>query len=192
MGTGACNLAEFNFASTQSAEDSPKRCDAARDDIGCRRCPPSPASRFRCVSPAMITRRKLRNAQADGVSDSPMQLALLAETGGWTTSSRLSKKAAVKGTGMDHRQAVPALAVATRPAARATISSSTVIDTMPCSDDLLHMRDLVRVTRRHRSTIYRRIKRKLFPEQRTHKGKKIGWARSDIERWMQGDPVLDG
>jgi predicted DNA-binding transcriptional regulator AlpA len=120
-----------------------------------------------------------------------MQLALLAETGEWTSSSRVSKKAGMKRTGANHQRAVPALAVATRPAARATLPSSTAMETMPCSDVMLHMRDVVRVTRRHRATIYRLIKRKLFPEQRTHKGKKIGWARSDIERWMQGDPALD-
>lgn len=51
-------------------------------------------------------------------------------------------------------------------------------------DQMLTMRDVLAITRRHRATIYRWISAGLFPAPREYKGHQIGWARSDIERWQ--------
>jgi prophage regulatory protein len=58
-------------------------------------------------------------------------------------------------------------------------------------DQMLTMRDVLTITRRHRATIYRWIAAGLFPAPREYKGHQIGWARSDIECWQGqrgGDP----
>jgi prophage regulatory protein len=51
-------------------------------------------------------------------------------------------------------------------------------------DQMLTMRDVLTITRRHRATIYRWIEAGLFPAPREYKGHQIGWARSDIESWQ--------
>lgn len=51
-------------------------------------------------------------------------------------------------------------------------------------DQMLTMRDVLAITRRHRATIYRWISTGLFPAPREYKGHQIGWARSDIEGWQ--------
>ena len=51
-------------------------------------------------------------------------------------------------------------------------------------DQMLTMRDVLAITRRHRATIYRWISAGLFPAPREYKGHQIGWARSDIESWQ--------
>jgi prophage regulatory protein len=51
-------------------------------------------------------------------------------------------------------------------------------------DQMLTMRDVLTITRRHRATIYRWIAAGLFPAPREYKGHQIGWARSDIESWQ--------
>jgi prophage regulatory protein len=57
-------------------------------------------------------------------------------------------------------------------------------------DQMLTMRDVLTITRRHRATIYRWIAAGLFPAPREYKGHQIGWARSDIEIW-QGQRGVD-
>jgi predicted DNA-binding transcriptional regulator AlpA len=54
-------------------------------------------------------------------------------------------------------------------------------------DQLLTMRDVQYVTGRDRSTIYRWIQQGLFPPKHAFRGKRRGWRRSDIERWLMGD-----
>jgi len=49
-------------------------------------------------------------------------------------------------------------------------------------DQLLSTEDIVRITGRHRCTIYRWIRRGRFPLKRGGGGK--GWLRSDVERWL--------
>ena len=51
-------------------------------------------------------------------------------------------------------------------------------------DQMLTMRDVLAITRRHRATIYRWISAGLFPAPREYKGHQIGWAKSDIESWQ--------
>ncbi|WP_129778615.1 helix-turn-helix transcriptional regulator [Peristeroidobacter soli] len=47
-------------------------------------------------------------------------------------------------------------------------------------DQILRTKDVVRITRCHRCTIYRRMRAGTFPKQHSSKG----WRRSDIERWL--------
>jgi len=49
-------------------------------------------------------------------------------------------------------------------------------------DQLLSTRDVVRITGKHRCTIYRWIRAGTFPAKRAGGGR--GWLRSDIERWL--------
>ena len=57
-------------------------------------------------------------------------------------------------------------------------------------DQMLTMRDVLTITRRHRATIYRWIAAGLFPAPREYKGHQIGWVQSDIENW-QGQRSTD-
>jgi prophage regulatory protein len=49
-------------------------------------------------------------------------------------------------------------------------------------DQLLSTRDVVRITGKHRCTIYRWIRAGTFPAKRAGGGR--GWLRSDVERWL--------
>ena len=51
-------------------------------------------------------------------------------------------------------------------------------------DQLLNTRDVERITRRHRCTIYRWVRAGTFPGKRAGGGR--GWLRSDVEKWLQG------
>jgi predicted DNA-binding transcriptional regulator AlpA len=53
-------------------------------------------------------------------------------------------------------------------------------------DQVLSTRDIVRITGRHRCTIYRWVRDGTFPAKRAGAGR--GWLRSDVERWLQGGP----
>lgn len=53
-------------------------------------------------------------------------------------------------------------------------------------DEIVLMREVVRRTKRHRSTIYRWMERDEFPAQlRTKCGRAIGWSRIAFESWMR-------
>lgn len=51
-------------------------------------------------------------------------------------------------------------------------------------DQLLHTEDVVRITGRHRCTIYRWVQAGAFPPK--HGGGGRGWLRSDVELWLNG------
>jgi len=51
-------------------------------------------------------------------------------------------------------------------------------------DQLLNTRDVERITRRHRCTIYRWVRAGTFPGKRAGGGR--GWLRSDVEKWLEG------
>ncbi len=53
-------------------------------------------------------------------------------------------------------------------------------------EPILSMRDVVRVTGKHRATIYRWIDKGEFPAKTVPRHRPIGWLRSDIERWQRG------
>lgn len=53
------------------------------------------------------------------------------------------------------------------------------------TDEIVLMREVVRRTKRHRSTIYRWMERDEFPRQiKTRRGRAIGWSRNAFESWM--------
>ncbi len=56
-----------------------------------------------------------------------------------------------------------------------------------CVDELLSTREIVRITGKHRSTVLRWMSQGLFPDKAKIHGLRLGWRRSDIERWLQGD-----
>ena len=51
-------------------------------------------------------------------------------------------------------------------------------------DQVLTTDDVVRITGRHRCTIYRWVLAGTFPPKRAGGGR--GWLRSEIERWLKG------
>jgi predicted DNA-binding transcriptional regulator AlpA len=55
-------------------------------------------------------------------------------------------------------------------------------------DEILWMRDVVHLTRKHRCTIHRWMHRGLFPKKNAPRGRPRGWLRSTIERWLVGSP----
>lgn len=60
----------------------------------------------------------------------------------------------------------------------------TVRRASPQLDQLLHTNDVVRITGRHRCTIYRWVQAGGFPPKNGGGGR--GWLRSDVERWLGG------
>jgi predicted DNA-binding transcriptional regulator AlpA len=63
---------------------------------------------------------------------------------------------------------------------------------LAASDEVLTTREVVRITKRHRATLFRWEKSGHFPTKRTFKGGKRGWLRSDVEHWMAGENNPDG
>jgi predicted DNA-binding transcriptional regulator AlpA len=60
------------------------------------------------------------------------------------------------------------------------------------NDEIVLMREVVRRTKRHRSTIYRWMERDEFPRQlRTKCGRAIGWSRMAFESWMRSPAGAD-
>ena len=57
-------------------------------------------------------------------------------------------------------------------------------------DQVLSTQDIVRITGRHRCTIYRWVRAGTFPERRAGGGR--GWLRSDVERWLQEGSASEG
>jgi predicted DNA-binding transcriptional regulator AlpA len=58
-------------------------------------------------------------------------------------------------------------------------------------DPVLAMRDVVRVTGKHRATIHRWMKQGLFPQKSVPRARPVGWLRSDIARWLYGEKAVD-
>jgi prophage regulatory protein len=54
-------------------------------------------------------------------------------------------------------------------------------------DQILSTREIVKLTGRHRVTIYRWIRAGIFPKKHEAQGHKVGWLRSDVERWLKRD-----
>jgi predicted DNA-binding transcriptional regulator AlpA len=57
----------------------------------------------------------------------------------------------------------------------------------PPPKEILDMRDIVRMTGRHRCTIHRWIALGLFPKKSLPRGRPYGWSPLDIDRWLHGD-----
>jgi prophage regulatory protein len=58
-------------------------------------------------------------------------------------------------------------------------------------DQVLSTREIVRITGRHRVTIYRWIQAGLFPRKHATRGHKVGWLRSDVQRWLKHERPFD-
>lgn len=54
-------------------------------------------------------------------------------------------------------------------------------------DQIVAMRDVIKITGKHRCTIHRWMLAGIFPRKAIQSGRTIGWRRSDIERWLEGD-----
>jgi predicted DNA-binding transcriptional regulator AlpA len=58
-------------------------------------------------------------------------------------------------------------------------------------DQLLSTRDILKVTGKHRCTIHRWMSQGLFPPKAAQQGRRIGWLRRDVERWLQSSQPVD-
>ena len=66
-----------------------------------------------------------------------------------------------------------------------------VLSVMPM-DQILSTEDVEQITGRHRSTVFRWMSKGRFPRKVVHEGFAVGWRRSDVERWLRGNPVATG
>jgi prophage regulatory protein len=92
-----------------------------------------------------------------------------------------------------HRQLSLSIDAAEPPARVIRASKITAILTatpdLPAQiDQVLSTRDIVKITGRHRVTIYRWIRAGIFPRKHEAHGHKVGWLRSEVERWLQRSP----
>jgi len=181
MGNTTAHLAQSHRAFQASTEDASGSRYLARDgaDRG-RRLPP--ISLRPLMSHPMRARRQHRNTHSQASTadaELPAQLVLPMDSNDGATREKRRVTQKSRAT----------LTPTERPSLRQepAQTASVVVPPVPCNEEMLHMRDLVRIYRRHRATIYRYIKLNIIPEQRRRNGRKIGWARSDIERSTQGD-----
>ncbi|MDB6105278.1 MAG: AlpA family transcriptional regulator [Gammaproteobacteria bacterium] len=58
-------------------------------------------------------------------------------------------------------------------------------------DPVLAMRDVVRVTGKHRATIHRWMNLGLFPKKSVPRARPVGWLRSEVARWLSGEKAID-
>ena len=58
-------------------------------------------------------------------------------------------------------------------------------------DQLLSTQDILKVTGKHRCTIHRWMSQGLFPLKAAQQGRRIGWLRTDVERWLQSSQPVD-
>ena len=54
------------------------------------------------------------------------------------------------------------------------------------TDQLLSTADVTGIIGKHRTTLYRWIKRKWFPAKVVRQGRAVGWLRSEIEQYLTG------
>ena len=57
---------------------------------------------------------------------------------------------------------------------------------------LLRRRDVQRLTTLSRSTLYRRMNAGEFPRPISLGGRTVAWRKSDIDKWLEDRPRLDG
>lgn len=58
------------------------------------------------------------------------------------------------------------------------------------TDQILTTADVVRITQKHRTTLYRWIERGWFPPKAIRNGHAVGWLKSDIDRYFAGSAVV--
>jgi predicted DNA-binding transcriptional regulator AlpA len=54
-------------------------------------------------------------------------------------------------------------------------------------DRILTTRKVVEIVGHHRSTLYRWMRVGDFPKKHSFRGRKVGWLRSEVEKWLAGD-----
>jgi predicted DNA-binding transcriptional regulator AlpA len=54
-------------------------------------------------------------------------------------------------------------------------------------DQILTTRKVVEIVGHHRSTLYRWMRVGQFPKKHSFRGHKVGWLRSEVEKWLGGD-----
>jgi prophage regulatory protein len=54
-------------------------------------------------------------------------------------------------------------------------------------DQILTTRKVVEIVGHHRSTLYRWMRVGDFPKKHSFHGRKVGWLRSEVEKWLSGD-----
>jgi predicted DNA-binding transcriptional regulator AlpA len=54
-------------------------------------------------------------------------------------------------------------------------------------DQILTTRKVVEIVGHHRSTLYRWMRVGDFPKKHSFRGRKVGWLRSEVEKWLAGD-----
>lgn len=62
-------------------------------------------------------------------------------------------------------------------------------DRIASLDQILTTRDVVTIVGHHRCTLFRWMSAGQFPRKHEVRGRKVGWLRSDIERWLSGDKL---
>src|SRR3569833_271539 len=58
------------------------------------------------------------------------------------------------------------------------------------TDQILTTADVVRITQKHRTTLYRWVQRGWFPPKAVRNGHAVGWLKSDIDRYFAGSVVV--
>jgi predicted DNA-binding transcriptional regulator AlpA len=56
-------------------------------------------------------------------------------------------------------------------------------------DQILTTRDVVAIVGHHRCTLFRWMSAGQFPHKHQFRGRKVGWLRSEIEKWLAGDKL---
>jgi predicted DNA-binding transcriptional regulator AlpA len=54
-------------------------------------------------------------------------------------------------------------------------------------DQILTTRKVVEIVGHHRSTLYRWMRVGDFPKKHSFRGRRVGWLRSEVEKWLAGD-----
>jgi predicted DNA-binding transcriptional regulator AlpA len=62
-------------------------------------------------------------------------------------------------------------------------------DRIASLDRILTTRDVVAIVGHHRCTLFRWMSAGQFPHKHEVRGRKVGWLRSDIEKWLAGDKL---
>jgi predicted DNA-binding transcriptional regulator AlpA len=62
-------------------------------------------------------------------------------------------------------------------------------DRIAALDQILTTRDVVAIVGHHRCTLFRWMSAGQFPHKHAFRGRKVGWLRSDIEKWLAGDKL---
>jgi predicted DNA-binding transcriptional regulator AlpA len=83
--------------------------------------------------------------------------------------------------------AVRPLAAPPKSAKRLTAPRETPYRVSSETDEILRTRDVVRIIKHHRCTLFRWVRAKKFPPKHQLAGLSPGWRRSDVMAWLAGE-----